>query len=650
MESALRRARSVRKSSKEGPKRAHTLEEPSHAQRQEHRARFDWRWLLPILVVVAGCVAYYNSFSGAFVLDDDKHIINNPRIRDVWPLSETLRGRRPVVDLSLAINYRYGVLNVRGYHVFNLAVHLLAGLTLFGVVRRSMLGEQFGGHVRSAAPWLALVTALIWIVHPLQTQSVTYIVQRGESLMGLFYLLTLYCVIRGVDSMYRAWWYVAAVICCGLGMGSKAVMVTAPLVVLLYDWIFLSKSFAETLRRRCWLYVTLMATWTVVMACGVAGGVLNPAQRVATVGFGFKGITPFEYLATQAGVITHYSRLSLWPDPLCLDYAWPVARSVGEVARPALLIVPLLFGTLWALLRKSWLGFVGAWFFVTLAPTSSFIPIKDLAFEHRMYLPLAAVVVVVVLGGYASLGDAADRLSWGTGSRRLVTTGLVATIVALSVYGTVRRNRDYQSDLIMWRDVIAKSPDNARGHLGLGATLFTRGETEEAEEAFRKAVRLKPNYTDAHYNLGNALSKNGKLDEAVAAYRRSLRLRPRYAKAHYNLANTLKEQGKLDDAIAAYGNALRVNPRHISAHINLGNTLKLQGRLEEAVEAYHKALKINPQYANAHYNLGDALRRQGRLEEAMEEFQLAVTYDPNHRSAQKSLEAIRARLGGPQSD
>ncbi|UCC28979.1 MAG: tetratricopeptide repeat protein [Phycisphaerales bacterium] len=669
----MTRARSARKPSKKGLKKARTPEEPRHTRPQKHRARFDWHRLLPILVVVAGCIAYYDSFTGVFVLDDDKHIVNNSRIREIWPLSETLRGRRPVVDLSLAVNYKIGQLDVWGYHAFNLAVHLLAGLTLFGVVRRSMLRKQFQSRVRSAAPWFALVAALIWVVHPLQTQSVTYIVQRSESLMGLFYLLTLYCVIRGVDSRYGDGWYVAAVICCALGMGSKAVMVTAPLVVLLYDWIFLSKSCAETLHRRWGLYVTLMLTWSVLWVTDVAWPVLSTAPRAATVGFGFKSITPFQYLATQVGVIAHYVRLSLWPDPLCLDYAWPVARSVREVVTPALLVIPLLLGTLWALLRKSWLGFVGAWFFLTLAPTSSFIPIKDPAFEHRMYLALAAVVVAVVLGGYAALEDALSRLSivpWETTPRRVVNASLVAMVVALSVYGTVLRNQDYASELTMWRDVLAKSPDNARGHLGLGTAVFNLAKSsdnarghpglgtavsdrdlmEEAEEAFRRAVQLKPSYTDGYYNLGNALAENGKLEEAVAAYRRALQLRPRYAKAHYNLANTLKKQEKFDAAIASYRNALRANPRHMAAHINLGNTLKLQGRLEESIEEYYKALEINPHYANARYNLGDTFRRQGRLEEAMREFQLAVKYDPNHRAAQKALEVMRARLREPQSD
>ncbi|MGB2985536.1 MAG: glycosyltransferase family 39 protein, partial [Phycisphaerae bacterium] len=244
----------------------------------QNAGRFDWRSLLPLLVILAGLAAYANSFSSAFVLDDVKHIDDNPRILKVFPLSKTLGGRRPVVDLSLAVNYRFGQQEDRGpdpwgFHAFNLTVHLLAGLALFGVVRRTLLREPFRNSVARAAPWIALIVALIWVVHPLQTQSVTYIIQRGESLMGFFYLLTLYCVIRGADSPRGTWWYVAAVVCCTFGMGSKGVMVTAPLMVLLYDCIFISRSLVETLRRRWGLYVGLAATLIVLFACGVVGGV-----------------------------------------------------------------------------------------------------------------------------------------------------------------------------------------------------------------------------------------------------------------------------------------------------------------------------------------------------------------------------------------
>ncbi len=635
---------------------------PAERARTDHRqkngARFIRAVVPPVLVILAGLIAYSNSFSGEFVLDDDKFVVNNPRIRTILPLSETMRGRRPIVDLSLAVNYAWEELEPSGYHVFNLTVHLLAGLTLLGVVRRTLSRPQFRKSVGRAAPWLAAVIAAMWVVHPLQTQSVTYIIQRGESMMGLFYLLTLYCVIRGAEATERAGsvrasvWCLAAVISCALGMGTKAVIVTAPVVVLLYDWIFLSRSLGQLLLRR-WglcLYLGLVATWSVLGACGVAGGVLAPGDKSATVGFGYRGITPLTYLGTQLGVLTYYLRLSVWPNPLCLDFGWSVARHTGEIIVPGLVILAAAGGAVWALIRRPALGFVGLWFFAVLAPTSSFIPIKDPAFEHRMYLSLAAVAACVVLGGYATLRRLLDRLSLTAGTRTAVTVVVAGTIIVGLTYGTIRRNADYHGDLEMWQDVIDKRPANARGHLGYGTALFARERTEESEAAFAEAVRLRPTYSDGHYNLGNALAKNQKLEDAVTAYQRSLRLNPRHAKCHYNLANTYKRLRRWDDAVAEYREAVRIDPEHISAHINLGNTLRVLSRVDEAIEAYHKAIEINPRYANAHYNLGRTLEQQGNLQAAAEEFRLAVQYDPAHDEAREALDALSARLATDETE
>jgi Flp pilus assembly protein TadD len=630
---------------REGHSRA-PAERPRADRRQENGSRPTRAVVPPILVILAGLIAYSNSFSGTFVLDDDKFVVNNPRIRAILPLAETMRGRRPIVDLSLAVNYARGGLDLRGYHVFNLTVHLLAGLTLLGVVRRTLSRPQFRKSVGRAAPWLAAVIAAVWVVHPLQTQSVTYIIQRGESLMGLLYLLTLYCVIRGAEAAERAGgvraslWCLAAVISCALGMGTKAVIVTAPVVMLLYDWIFLSRSLEELFRRRWALYLGLVATWAVLGVCGVAEGVLAPGGKSATVGFGYKGITPLAYLGTQLGVLTYYLRLSVWPHPLCLDFGWAVARHTGEIIVPGLVILTAVGGTVWALIRRPALGFVGLWFFLILAPTSSFVPIKDPAFEHRMYLSLAAIAACVVLGGHAALRRLFDRLSLSAGTRTAITVVVAYAIIASLTLGTIRRNGDYHGDLDMWQDVIDKRPANARGHLGMGTALFARERTEESEAAFAEAVRLRPTYADAHYNLGNALAKNGKLEASITAYQRSLRLNPRNAKCHYNLANTYKKLRRWDDAVAEYREAVRIDPEHISAYINLGNTLRVLSRVDEAIEAYHKAIAINPRYANAHYNLGRTLEQQGDLHAAVEEFRLAVEYDPTHDDAREALDAL----------
>jgi hypothetical protein len=257
-------------------------------------------WLLPLLLIGVGLVAYFNSFEGTFLLDDKFRIVNNPQIRQLWPPSGGMvQSTRPILELTLALNYAIGGLNPWGYHAFNLAVHVLAGLLLFGIVRRMLESDNLRARYGAASRWLAVVVATIWLVHPLQTESVTYIIQRAESLMGLFFLLTLYCGIRACGSPRPLRWSIAAVIACALGMGSKEVMVSAPILMLLYDRTFIAKSFRDAWQERRGLYVGLAATWLVLVA-SLANGPADETQVYMVA-----GINPWSYALTQCQVIAH---------------------------------------------------------------------------------------------------------------------------------------------------------------------------------------------------------------------------------------------------------------------------------------------------------------------------------------------------------
>src|SRR5262245_7463604 len=252
-----------------------------------------WSWAIPLLLVGGGLAAFSDSFKGAFLLDDLFRIVRNEEIRKLWPpWTLVVHSGRPLVQLTLAVNYALGGLDVWGYHAFNLTVHLFAGLLLFGIVRRMLESDELRARYSGAAPWLAGAIAILWTVHPLQTESVTYIIQRGESMMGLFFLLTLYCTIRGASSPHPRGWYLAAIVACALGMGSKEVMVTAPLVVLLYDRMFLSPSFKDLFQRRWRLYAGLAATW-LVAAASLANS--REEEQVILVA----GLTPWSYALTQ---------------------------------------------------------------------------------------------------------------------------------------------------------------------------------------------------------------------------------------------------------------------------------------------------------------------------------------------------------------
>jgi tetratricopeptide (TPR) repeat protein len=635
------------------------------------------------LIVLAGLVAYSNSFSAPFIFDDFPAIMDNPTIRHLgsaWSPPHDVSGvtSRPVVNFSLAVNYALSGNAVWSYHATNLAIHILAALTLFGIVRRTLLRISECGR---DAPWpsklkrnrltppttlaeaalpLAFTVALLWAVHPLQTESVTCIIQRTESLMGLFYLLTLYCFIRAVEgrsgftpdpsginpdlqpkrgnppnsqlpalnfqpsTFNSRIWSLGSIFFCLLGMATKEVMVTAPLMVLLYDRTFVAGTFREAWKKRRQFYAALACTWILLGYLVITAG----GKRGTAAGFGL-GITPWTYALTQCRAIIHYLKLSVWPHPLVLDYGTKVVPHLAEVLPQAVAVVLLVLATIFCVWRRPALGFVGAWFFAILAPSSSVVPlIAQTVAEHRMYLPLAAVVVWVVLGLYRLIGRPAVYAG----------AGLAVLLTVL----TLRRNEVYQNNIGLWRNTVAKCPDNARALYNLGYYWAkTPNRLSDAIAAYEAALRINSNYVDAHNALGNALfNLPGRLPDAMAQYKSALRIDPNSAEAHNNLGNALlKMPGRLPDAIAQYESALRIDSNSAEAHNNLGTALlKMPGLLPNAVGQYEAALRIDPDFAQAHFNLGAALLKEpDRLPDAMAQFQAALRINPDYVDAHNAL-------------
>jgi tetratricopeptide (TPR) repeat protein len=546
-----------------------------------------------LLIVAATLTAYWSSFEGAMVLDDDSAIVNNPTIRHLWPpgsvLSPPLNGSpvqgRPVINLSLAVNYALGRTNVWGYHAVNLAVHILAALTLFGIVRRTLLGcEAFGGAtalrsprdfaaqprrtVPFGAPALALATAiaLIWAVHPLQTESVTYISQRAESMAGLLLLLTLYCAMRSAHSPRPAAWSAAAVAACLVGMATKEIMAVAPLLVLLYDRSFLAGSFAEAFRRRWRLYAALAATWTLL-----AWLLLDMSGRPGTGGF-LSDVTPFQYACAQFGAVVGYMGQSFWPGELVFDYGEPAVLGAGEIVPYAVAVAVLLVAAAVAMVRwKRW-GFLGAWCFVILAPTSSFFRLSQVRAEHRMYLPLAAVVVFVVVGAY-QLGTVLLRPTDKSETAHLQWAWVLAAVGAATVtavlgYLTFQRNGDYRSEFSIWDDTVRKCPDNARARDGRGVALGIMGRPEEAMLDFDASLRLRPNFAKTYNNRGNAHLMLNQFGPATWDFSKAIELDPGFAGAYANRGAAYGVQDMYELALRDLSKAIELRGDYGEAYRN----------------------------------------------------------------------------------
>jgi tetratricopeptide (TPR) repeat protein len=455
----------------------------------------------------------------------------------------------------------------------------------------------------------------------------------------MFYLLTLFCFIRGAEPDERGHgsrvWFALAFVSCLLGMGTKEVMVSAPIIVLLYDRAFLAGSFREAWRRRAWVHLSLAATWLLL-----AGLVLHGANRGGSAGFGV-ALGFWAYFATQFQAVTHYLWLSIWPHPLILDYGAQLATSVWDVAPYAVVVAALVAGTAYALIRRPMLGFLGAWFFAILAPTSLVAVVRQTLAEHRMYLALAPVMVLLVLALRARL------------SRPVWRAALV--VAAVSFAGlTLARNADYRSDEAILADTVAKRPGNAAAQNNLGNVLARSNRAEAALTHYEEALRINPGYPDArleadvNFDAGKVLEQLGRRPEAIAHYEQALLLEPNFADAHEALGVALGLSGRLPEGIAHLERAVQIDPARADSHRNLGDALRMAGRLAEALSQYEEAVRRAPDSVQSHCNLGNALREADRLPEAIAQYELAVQLDPSQPSVRNDLGIVELLAGDTQ--
>ena len=583
-----------------------------------------------LLIALTALAAYHNSFQVPPMMDDTYAIAQNPTIRDLgfWrdilqpPPNTTVSGR-PFLNLTVAINYAISGLEVWSYHILNLLIHIAAGLALFGCVRRTLQLPSLRARWGADADLLALAIALLWTLHPLQTESVTYIIQRAESLMGLFYLLTVYCYLRSVDSPTPGRWQLLAVVVCVLGMSTKEVMVTVPIMVLLHDRAFAGGSFRAAWRQRWPLHVGLFLTWIVVAALVASTG----GNRNGSVGFG-AGVGWSDYFLTQFIAVATYLKLSLWPHPLVFEYGRFYVKHARELILPMLVVVPLAGATLYALWRRPGLGFLGGWFFGILSVTSLMPGTTQMIVEHRLYLSLAAMMVGVVLASYLWLG----RRCW---------VPLAAIAVLFGVL-TERRNHDYRTKLALWEDTVNKRPENVLALCSLGQSLTNARKPEQAIPYYEKALELEPEMARAHAEYGLALGRTGHIPEAIPHLQEALRLDPTLPEGHFNYGSVLSRLGHYDEAVAQFNETLRLQPESTEACNEMGITLGRMGQLEAAVEWFHRVLKVDPRNASALSNLGYALWLQGRRAEAQARFEEALRIDPDFIDARNNLNRLLA--------
>lgn len=582
-------------------------------------------WLLSVPLLLA-TAAYARVLDGEFQLDDLRVVVAGPAIAGP---AEALRrlprallhGGRPVADLTFALDRAAGGVAPRAYHLTNLGIHLGVVVLVYAFTRK---GLRLAG--AAAGPWTALAVAGLFAVHPLQSQAVSYVVQRSEALASGLYLLALLLLLEA-DRPSRAPRSAAALAgglaAFALALGTKVVAVTLPAAWLLLAWMVPGEEGRRGLAG--WPRRLLLAAPVVAVDVVAAFGAIRGLRGQPSAGFDVPGLSPASYFLSQWKVVATYLRLLAWPAGQNLEWDVPVARSPGDpgvgAAGAALLVLlgsaAALFA--WSRRRPGAGGAAGrvasfgvAWFFLLLAPTSSVVPLDDLLMEHRVYLASWGLFVAACAGGERLLA----RLGW----RRTAAAALVVALWGALALALHRRNAAWETRLAMAMDSVAKSPGKPRVHVNLGHALAERGELEAAIREYRLALSLvgdaPRNEALILRNLSAALAAQGRWDEAETALWRGVERDPVNADVLTNLAIALAHKGDLEGAEAWAGRALALRPDDGQALHLLGTVRLRRGDAPGALDPLERAVRADPEDGLRRFNLAVAQERLGHLAEA----------------------------------
>lgn len=646
----------------------------------------DWRishGALAAIAIFAGFTAYSNTLGVPFQWDGRTYILQNPMVTDLGMMFDLAAARasefyhmvssRYVSYLTFALNYKIGGASPIGYRMASIALHMGSIALVYACVTLLMKspGLRDSDLAHHAKP-LALVSAAIFALHPLQSEAVNYIFQRHALLAAFFSLGAMACYLRFrlSDPGARAQlmlWHAASVVLLVLAMKSKESAFTFPLIIALMDVMF----FEDTPKRRAYHLAPLLATMIFVpLAVMRQGGAytleayLGPSPERA------------EYMLTQLRVIVEYLRLFIAPVGLSLDHDVSRYATLGLGLVPfAIVIAALLADGLWMSFGRAnadrphlrLAGFGMLWFFLALSVESSVFVIPMMMAEYRMYLPMAGLVIAV----------AAPALHYSRRIKNSQAVFIAATLIIVALGGmTYARNITWQSKVALWSDTAAKSPNLPKPHNNLGTAFQEAGKLPEAEEQLKEAIRLQPEYALAHYNLAALYINMGRFIDAEKEAERTLALDPKLGGAHLVLGMARLSQERYQDARMALAEAVTLMPDNAVAHFNFANALaglKLYG---EAVKSLKRAVEIAPNYAKAYLNMGNihlynrdyadaepALRRAAELdpksaltlnrlgmaqaalgmhEDASESFRKAVGLDPENKEYRQNLEALGA--------
>lgn len=593
--------------------------------------RWAWLWLLLLTAVIYG-----PALRAGFLLDDQSTVTQNQSITSLpLALSHALTTDRGLVSLSFALNMALDGSEPWGYHLGNLLIHWVNGMLFFVLLRRILRSDQVGFDTQQAGR-LALTAAVFWLIHPLASQAVIYISQRAELMVATMMLACLYALFCSCASTrHQRLWQVATVLLCYLAMQCKLVAFTLPLIAMICDRLFIADAWSEVIWRRWGLYVAMMLTWVTIWTNGMFYLFTGEVQH-SSAGMGIAQIiTPWEYLYVQSGVILHYLKLSVWPQQLIFDYAWPQPRGFGEYALSFVLMGTLFAGAVLLLLRRVRWSILPLGFFLILAPTSSFLPIYDLAVEHRMYLPLAMICTGLVL---------LPTVPGLTRYHRAMTLLLVAVMVLFGLR-TMLRVQDYRDGLTLWKTVLDAQPDSPRARLHYANMLIRAGGGDQAIEQLEQTIVEHPQDARAYNNLGEIYMKMNAFDVARRYLSRAVSLSPDTPLYLFHMAKLDRVDGKLQQARAGFEKVLQLAPNHVGAMSDLAGLLAIDKEYDQALKLLERARELTPGDSSLLLNEVHIMLAAGRKDQALKLAEQAYEQSGHDLTASSTLASAYAANG-----
>lgn len=588
-----------------------------------------------VTLVVIALFAYSNTFQVPFLLDDEGSIQLNSAVHGLGNFFNggySLLPNRVIGYLSFAINYHFGELNVTGYHIVNLGIHIICAFLVYCLVRVTFRTPNLNKSFREQqSNMFAFIIALLFVSHPIQTQAVTYIVQRLTSLTTLFYLAALVCYIqwrltkRGTDPFLKIFtspWYVLSFVVTLLAMKTKEIAFTLPIIILLYEYSFFGRPGRKQLAQMTPFFLTMAiipyTIYSTITPLIQSGGTLlsdvnSPELTIAR-------ITRWEYLYTQFSVILSYLRLLLLPVNQNLDYDYPINHALFAPRTLFSLLALLAILTLGAYLfvkskhqteqttddivsRSSALksqslcllaAFGIFWFFITLSVESSIISLRDVIFEHRLYLPSFGFFLTAVSCGALCV----IWLKQYFKDIQNITIVLMAGIILTLSGATHARNNVWQNWISIWSDTVSRSPGKPRAHNVLGIGYYYSLKFDEALREYQEAVRLKPDYIEAYYNMGLALKEKKQYAESLNMFLKVLSISAfnadQYAKAYNEIGINYAEMGEPDQAVKAFASSVKFDPESIEYRNNYAFALKVKGNLDDALREFQTVVQLDP--------------------------------------------------------